>query len=263
MTQQVGDQHPLEVSDVTLDMRWMAVMMTDMEGSTEYAAKHEGDEVRTRAKQDQHNELLIPLLEPHGGQLIRTFGDALMVIIRILARANQVCCLSLLNLGANGRIEILLPNAYEADPWLQANQWRAFPSPHQPSPHQTVVLPLEGPPGLERILALASAEPLQLDPADFDPASAFARFLATPRSLDAIAQAVQGQVLGHCELQFYVSDDTPVVEPLATSARPRGGRARGGVRLRGGRPRPTRSTPSRVAAEFTPLEPTYRWLDLE
>jgi len=56
--------------------REQAVMFTDIVGSTQYYETH-GD-IEGLALVRRHNELLFPLVEAHGGHVIKTVGDAIM-----------------------------------------------------------------------------------------------------------------------------------------------------------------------------------------
>lgn len=54
----------------------LAVMFTDIQGSTQYFADR-GDEAGF-AMIERHNAILFPVLETHGGVVIKTIGDAIM-----------------------------------------------------------------------------------------------------------------------------------------------------------------------------------------
>jgi class 3 adenylate cyclase len=55
-------------------LRELTVMYTDMAGSTAFAAVHGA--AALLAKTTKHNELVLPLVEEHGGTVLRVIGDA-------------------------------------------------------------------------------------------------------------------------------------------------------------------------------------------
>ncbi len=56
--------------------REITVMFTDIASSTEFYEVH-GD-ITGRAMIQRHNDLLVPIIEKHGGKVLRTLGDGLM-----------------------------------------------------------------------------------------------------------------------------------------------------------------------------------------
>jgi class 3 adenylate cyclase len=63
----------------------VTILLTDIEGSTEYFDKH-GD-VEGRLLVDQHNRLIFPVISRFRGKIIKTTGDGVMASFRVAANA--------------------------------------------------------------------------------------------------------------------------------------------------------------------------------
>ena len=59
-------------------MQSLAVMFTDMAGSSRFAEKFGARAALQKRK--RHNGLLLPLIDAHGGRLVEIVGDALMAV---------------------------------------------------------------------------------------------------------------------------------------------------------------------------------------
>jgi Domain of unknown function (DUF4384) len=120
--------------------------------------------------------------------------------IRILVRANQDCHVSLVNFGSGGDVTVLLPNAFHDDTHAGAGTWHRFPA-----EGHSYTYPLLGPPGREKVIALASTHPLALDPRHFAQEGPFAAITAAARDLAAVTESLRGRVLGVGEIDFAVA----------------------------------------------------------
>ena len=127
--------------------------------------------------------------------------------ICISAKVDRDCHLSLIAIGPAGTATILLPNRHHQDTLVRANHWVSFPANEDLFSFQ-----LKGPPGLEKIIAIASSRPLKLTPQDFGQSSALVVAKPTTRDIGIIAEDVAGNIIGRDEMQIYVSDNTPSVE---------------------------------------------------
>ncbi|PYE55805.1 PEGA domain-containing protein [Deinococcus yavapaiensis] len=80
--------------------------------------------------------------------------------IRLFVTTNQDAYVYLFNVGVNGEIDQILPNRYSGDNNLvRAGETRQFPRANNPQ----YSLDVAGPAGVNRVLALASRTPLNLD----------------------------------------------------------------------------------------------------
>ena len=59
----------------------VTILLTDIEGSTEYFEKH-GD-IEGRLMVDQHNRLVFPVIARFRGKIIKTTGDGVMASFRV------------------------------------------------------------------------------------------------------------------------------------------------------------------------------------
>gem|GEM_PF-5943861 len=75
--------------------------------------------------------------------------------IGIGVRVSEASYLYLFNREAGGRLEQILPNSFDASNFLQAGETRFFPVPGAPYTFQ-----VDGPQGLEKVIAVASRQPL-------------------------------------------------------------------------------------------------------
>ncbi|KGQ21788.1 PEGA domain-containing protein [Thermus filiformis] len=87
------------------------------------------------------------------GQAVYQVGEPIFIYVNV----NQDAYVYLFNINADGRIDPILPNAYERDNFLRAGETRRFP-PEGARYRYTVT----GPEGQDRILAVASKRPLSL-----------------------------------------------------------------------------------------------------
>jgi hypothetical protein len=122
--------------------------------------------------------------------------------VRICARSDKDCHLAIANVGTSGKVTILIPNHHQPETWLNAGNVSAFPTPGASFSFQ-----LQGPPGMERLVAIAGSRPLKLTPEDFDQSP---RLMAQPttRDIAIIADNFADSILGRTEIEFYVSDNS-------------------------------------------------------
>ncbi|WP_337844547.1 PEGA domain-containing protein [Thermus sp.] len=88
------------------------------------------------------------------GQAVYRIGDPIYIYVNV----NREAYVYLFNINADGRIDPILPNAYERNNLLRAGETRRFP-PEGARYRYTVT----GPEGEDRILAVASKRPLSLE----------------------------------------------------------------------------------------------------
>lgn len=87
------------------------------------------------------------------GQAVYQIGEPIYIYVNV----NQDAYVYLFNINADGRIDPILPNAFERDNFLRAGETRRFP-PEGGRYRYTVT----GPEGEDRVLAVASKRPLSL-----------------------------------------------------------------------------------------------------
>ncbi|WP_243093644.1 PEGA domain-containing protein [Thermus thalpophilus] len=87
------------------------------------------------------------------GNAVYQVGEPIYIYVNV----NQDAYVYLFNINADGRIDPILPNAYERDNFLRAGETRRFPS--EGARYRYTVT---GPEGEDRILAVASRRPLSL-----------------------------------------------------------------------------------------------------
>lgn len=126
--------------------------------------------------------------------------------LRICARTDRDGHLALFNVGPTGNVTILLPNSDHPETTVRAGQLVSLPAPQDHFSFQ-----LQGPPGREKIMAIASARPLKLTPAAFKQSS---QLMATPGAHDlaSVVHDIAAEVSGRAEIEFYVSDKEREVE---------------------------------------------------
>jgi hypothetical protein len=98
-----------------------------------------------------------------------TIGDK--VVVRF--RSNRDCHLTLLNVGTSGKLTILFPNALHRDNAIQANRDYEIPGPDYGFEYE-----LQGPPGVEKLKAVATVEKVELLESSFDADGGFFRTVA-------------------------------------------------------------------------------------
>jgi hypothetical protein len=77
--------------------------------------------------------------------------------IAVLFRANRDCYLTLVNMGTSGRLTVLYPNSLHHDNRITANYLYRIPSPSDGFEYE-----LTGPPGTERVKAIATLDDVAL-----------------------------------------------------------------------------------------------------
>jgi hypothetical protein len=78
--------------------------------------------------------------------------------ISLYAKVNQDAYVYLFNLNASGQIDLILPNPYDRSNLLKGGETRAFPP-----IGARYTLSISGPEGWDKVLAVASRQPLSLD----------------------------------------------------------------------------------------------------
>lgn len=134
--------------------------------------------------------------------------------VRVCARVNRDCHLALVNVGTSGKVTVLIPNKYHRGTAARTGEVVAFPGPN-------IHFELLGPPGRERLIAIASDQPLSLRPKDFDQSSELICALPTTRDIRRVADDIAGKVRGTYEIDFYVSAGEMTSSPLPTAMRGR------------------------------------------
>jgi hypothetical protein len=138
-------------------------------------------EVRTRAVSDGAEAA------PAGG------GDAAYRIgtrIVVTFRANRDCFLTLLNIGTSGRLTILFPNAMHPENRILANRLYEIPAAGDGFEYE-----LAGPPGVERLKAVATLDDVALLESQFAPDGSLFRTVpatAAARDIAVMRKRVEG-----------------------------------------------------------------------
>ena len=120
--------------------------------------------------------------------------------VRACALSNAHCHLALVNIGPTGNVTILIPNSHHPDTTVRAGQVVTFPAASDRFDFE-----LLGPPGRERLIAIASDRPLQLTPQDFDQSGQLICARPTTRNIGIVVKDIAAGTLGRCEIEFYVS----------------------------------------------------------
>jgi hypothetical protein len=129
-------------------------------------------------------------------------GDGIVVHFR----ANRDCYLTLLNIGTSGNLTILFPNGFHPDNRIRAERLYTIPGPEYGFEYR-----LSGPPGAERLKAIATLKPVEMIPADFDTSGALfksAKGSAAARDIAIIetrAKAVPSNDIASAETQLRVT----------------------------------------------------------
>lgn len=79
-------------------------------------------------------------------------------------RADRDCYLTLLNIGTSGKLTILFPNALHRDDFISANKEYQIPAQEYGFEYE-----LQGPPGVEKLKAIATLEKVELLESQFAP----------------------------------------------------------------------------------------------
>jgi hypothetical protein len=93
------------------------------------------------------------------------------VVVRF--RSSRDCRLTLLNVGTSGKLTILFPNALHRDNFIEANRDYEIPGPDYGFEYE-----LQGPPGIEKLKAVATLEKVALLESHFDADGGFFRTVA-------------------------------------------------------------------------------------
>lgn len=120
--------------------------------------------------------------------------------IRLYTSVNQDAYVYLFNVDPQGKVDLILPNRYQnGGNFLKANTTRAFPSPGDP-----FTFTIAAPYGLNKVLALASRTPLNLDQiASFKSQNSFAT--VNVQGQQQLAQALS-IVVSPVEQSSWISD---------------------------------------------------------
>jgi hypothetical protein len=118
-------------------------------------------------------------------------------IIRLCARVNRDCYLSLINIGTSGNISVLLPNRLHTESIVRSGEVVAFPD-----IRDTFKYRLKGPVGSEKVIAIAASVPLRLAPDDFAQGGNFTA--PTTRDIEVVADNVSAYILGRTQIEFAV-----------------------------------------------------------
>ncbi len=121
--------------------------------------------------------------------------------IRVCVQVSRDCHIAVINVGPTGNVTVLIPNTHYPDTAASARQILAFPR-----PSDQFHFHLLGPPGRERLFALASGKPLKLRPEDFDQSGHLVCAKPTTRDIGIAAEDLSTDLLARCEIEFYVSD---------------------------------------------------------
>lgn len=121
---------------------------------------------------------------PKAGAAYRV-GDAIVVGFR----ASRDCYLTLLNLGTGGRLTILFPNAHQPENFVRGGDAH-----HIPAAGSGFEFRLQGPPGTERLKAVATLSKVTLLESHFAPDGAIfdtRPASATPRDIAVVQRRVE------------------------------------------------------------------------
>lgn len=84
--------------------------------------------------------------------------------IAVHFRADRDCYLTLVNIGTSGKLTILFPNAFHRDDFVSANKEYEIPAEGYGFEYE-----LQGPPGVEKLKAIATLEKVELLESQFAP----------------------------------------------------------------------------------------------
>jgi hypothetical protein len=119
--------------------------------------------------------------------------------VRLCVRSSRDCYLSLFNVGPTGNVTILLPNAHRQNVLVRAGERFTFPS-----QLDSVQFELLGPPGRERLLALASSRPLRLTPQDLGQPDGLVCARPSTRRLFLIEEVLRHEAIASATTEFTV-----------------------------------------------------------
>jgi class 3 adenylate cyclase len=120
--------------------------------------------------------------------------------LRVCAQVDRDCHLAVVNIGPTGNVTVLIPNAFHPESAVRGGQVVNFPG-----RDDRFHFELQGPPGRERMIAIASTRPLAWGARHFDGPAPLVLAKPTTRDVAVVAQDAAGDVVGRCEIEFYVS----------------------------------------------------------
>lgn len=133
--------------------------------------------------------------------------------IRIGAQVDHDCHLALINVGTTGSVTILWPNSNHPESAVSARASVYFPS-----DSDRFSFRLDGPPGRERVIAIASQTPLLLTPREFQQVDEVCAN-PTTRDITLVAESLRERLIGRSEIQFFVVGSADVSGDLLRSTR--------------------------------------------
>ncbi len=121
--------------------------------------------------------------------------------INLYFRAEKECYLTLINYGTSGKLTVLLPNALSQDNFIKGNRIYAIPG--QDYPFDYI---LSGPPGTERIKAIATTRKINLIDLTYKKGEVFSISNAAARDINVVAKniksaALEGWAVTECEFE--------------------------------------------------------------
>lgn len=84
--------------------------------------------------------------------------------VNVRFRASRDCYLTLLNIGTSGKLTVLFPNGIHPDNHVEGGAWHEIPGDSYGFEYE-----LQGPPGMEKLKAVATLEPVALLESNFAP----------------------------------------------------------------------------------------------
>ena len=106
--------------------------------------------------------------------------------INLYFRAEKDCYLTLINYGTSGKITVLLPNALSQDNFIKGGRIYAIPGQDYPFDYR-----LGGPPGTERIKAIATARKINLMDLTYNKGKVFYISSAAARDISIVAKNIE------------------------------------------------------------------------
>lgn len=109
--------------------------------------------------------------------------------INLCFRAEKDCYLTLINYGTSGKLTLLLPNALSQNNFIKAARIYAIPG--QDYPFDYI---LSGPPGTERIKAIATTRRINLMSLTYKKGEVFASSSAAARDISVVAKKIESAI---------------------------------------------------------------------
>jgi hypothetical protein len=106
--------------------------------------------------------------------------------INLYFRAEKECYLTLINYGTSGKLTVLLPNALSQDNFIKRGRIYAIPGEDYPFDYI-----LSGPPGTERLKAIATTRRISLMDVAYDEGEVFHTSSAAARDISVVAKNIQ------------------------------------------------------------------------